>query len=65
MTHWFTLEWYKYLFTDLKDFETIKEKIVVIVCRSRGHKDGNWIHLGSCMALEPQYHCSKCYDRMN
>lgn len=53
MTKWFTIYWYRYLFsgcTGIRNF----------ICRMKGHPSGV-IWFNSC-GLEPDMHCKNCNE---
>lgn len=59
---WFNVEWYLYLFSDLKRFDDgIWHKPQVILCRIKGHPSGPiWYSNG----FEPDMSCKNCGDHV-
>ena len=53
---WFTIYWYKYLFTDCTGFHNF-------ICRIRGHPNGIWYY--NPTGNEPDYHCVDCDEDLS
>lgn len=51
--HWFTLDWWKYLFEHYRNQTPTWRQVF---CRARGHGDVVWYTMG----FEPDMHCRRC-----